>query len=67
MVETSQPLIKTIKIDNNSLKVPPGEVKIGRDGGEVRIIIDPGIKVNLTIKASGDAGGGGGGTVIINS
>ena len=61
-----QPIIKTIKIDN-SLKVTPGEVTIGKDGGEVRIIIDPGINVGLTIKASGAGGGGGGGTVIINS
>ena len=66
MVGTSHPLIKTIKIDK-SLKVTPGEVKIGKDGGEVRIIIDPGITVDLTIKASGVGGGGGGGTVIINS
>ena len=61
-----QPIIKTIKIDN-SLKVTPEKVKIGNDGGEVRIIIDPGITVDLTIKASGVGGGGGGGTVIINS
>jgi hypothetical protein len=66
MVEKNQPIIKTIKIDN-SLKVTPEVVKIGTDGGEVRIIIDPGIKVDLTIKAFGIGGGGGGGTVIINS